>query len=140
MKTVIRVQDKDGRGMFQMCTEDNKRNKSVYYIKGLEELSERHDTLPTVYDDILINKAFDEELGYKSFDSMDYKDSKWRFSFKSITQFEKWVKREEVTILNKNGYSILKIEATNVIESEFQSIFDINSVVSVVDITNLFTN
>jgi len=46
--------------------------------------------------------------------------------------------REEVSILNRHGYRVFKIEAETVVESNFQSVYDINSVVSITDITSLF--
>lgn len=136
MKTVIRVQDKYGRGMFQFGNESNVGCKSVYDIPSLQKLAERHDEFPTAITDDVIDSVIRKPD--ESIFEVDYENLKWRFAFKNISQFEEWVLRKEVLILKKHGYKVYKIEAETVVESEYQSVYDINSVVNITDITDLF--
>lgn len=137
MKTVIRIQDKYGRGMFQFGNEfEEERCKSVYEIGSLARLAERHNKFPNVTSDKVIHDVVKKDNS--NVFGIDYCNLKWRFAFKNISQFEEWVLRSEVSILKEYGYKVYKIEAEEVVESEYQSVYDINSVVSITDITGLF--
>lgn len=135
---VIRVQDKNGHGMFQFGQPDEYERISVYGIPELSELAKRHSDFPDVFGDPIINEVFDKEIGYEVINNQEYMGIKYRFAFKTLDQFEKWVKRKEVRILSEHGYRVFKIKAKCVIESEYQAVFDINSVESSEDITDLF--
>lgn len=138
MKTLIRVQDSKGTGMFQSGMEVE-TSPSVYQIDGLEDLALRHRQFPTTKEDKTIFRFLCGVYGYDDlFDIYGTEEFKYRFSFKNLTQFEQWVKRDEIAILVANGYRVYKIEADVVEESEFQCIFNIDSVISQEDITNLF--
>ena len=49
MKSVIRVQDKYGRGMFQYGNQDNFQTAGVYDIPDLQALAERHLEFPNLW-------------------------------------------------------------------------------------------
>ena len=134
MKSVIRVQDKYGRGMFQYGNTDLYRSKGVYDIPELSQLADRHLNFPNLWNDSTLVNFLEEELG-STFEAsqLDY-----RFSFKNIDQFEQWVLREEVALLNEYGYRVYRIETDEFVESPFQVIFNVNSVKSITDITDLF--
>jgi hypothetical protein len=86
MKTLIRVQDQDGRGMFQAGT--NNREASVYEIDELSELAYRHHDLPTTKEDSVILNYLTTELE-DIWHEWEAGRHPYRFAFKSITQFEK---------------------------------------------------
>lgn len=134
MKSVIRVQDKYGRGMFQYGNHDLMRTAGVYDIDRLSNLADRHLNFPNLWNDARL-LAFLEGLLGTSFEAgkLDY-----RFAFKNIDQFESWVLREEIAILNEYGYRVYRIETDDFFESDHQVIFNVNSIKSVVDITDLF--
>jgi hypothetical protein len=134
MKSVIRVQDKYGRGMFQYGNQDNFRTAGVYDIPNLHNLADRHLYFPNLWNDDTLVNFLEKKLG-RDFEAgkLDY-----RFAFKNLDQFEAWVLREEVAILNDYGYRVYKIETDDFKESEHQVLFNVNSVKSVTDITDLF--
>jgi len=134
MKSVIRVQDKYGRGMFQYGNHDNFKTAGVYDIQDLKNLANRHLDFPNLWIDKKLVKFLEKKLG-KDFEAgkLDY-----RFAFKNLDQFEEWVLREEVAILNEYGYRVYKIETDDYKESDFQVLFNVNSIKSVTDITDLF--
>ena len=134
MKSVIRVQDKYGRGMFQYGNYDPIRTAGVYDIDRLQSLADRHLYFPNIWKDSKILKFLEELLG-TTFEAskLDY-----RFAFKNLDQFESWVLREEIAILNEYGYRVYRIETDDFFESDYQVIFNVNSIKSVVDITDLF--
>lgn len=134
MKSVIRVQDKYGRGMFQYGNHDNFKTAGVYDIPQLTSLADRHLLFPNLWLDTKLVKFLEKKLG-KDFEAgkLDY-----RFAFKNLDQFEEWVLREEVAILNDYGYRVYKIETDDYKESDFQVLFNVNSIKSVTDITDLF--
>lgn len=121
--TFIRIQNDKGKGCFF--------TGAVYHNGDLESISIRHQNFPNFREDRVIREFLHNnklEVGH-----MDY-----RFSFKNIDQFEQWILREEIQTLTTYGYRVYKIEATDFVISEFQCLFNINSVKSIVDITNLF--
>ncbi len=134
MKSVIRVQDKYGRGMFQYGNHDFIRSLGVYDIPELSKLADRHLHFPNLWNDITLVNFLEGKLG-RHFEAskLDY-----RFAFKNLDQFEAWVLREEVALLNQYGYRVYRIETDEFVESDFQIIFNVNSVKSVTDITDLF--
>lgn len=134
MKSVIRVQDKYGRGMFQYGNYDLMRTAGVYDIDRLQSLADRHLHFPNLWADTKLVKFLEKKLG-KDFEAGTLE---YRFAFKNLDQFEEWVLREEVAILNEYGYRVYKIETDDYKESDFQVIFNVNSIKSVTDITDLF--
>ena len=135
MHTVIRVQDAYGRGMFYSTTledEDVEDNISVYHISKLASLFNRHSEFPNAEEDFLLKQNI-ENRGL-----LLYKLEDWRFSFQNLNQFEAWVTRKEVKILNAYGYRVFKIVASDVIVGDFQNIFHKDSIVSSEDITEIF--
>lgn len=134
MKSVIRVQDKHGRGMFQYGNHDNFQTAGVYDIPQLTSLADRHLNFPHLWLDKKLVAFLEKKLG-KNFEAgkLDY-----RFAFKNLDQFEEWVLREEVAVLNDYGYRVYKIETDDFKESDFQVLFNVNSIKSVTDITDLF--
>ena len=133
MATVIRVQDKHGRGMFQM---GNGYGISVYEIPELKDLADRHNNFPNLWRDVVLSK-YVHENGYVDGDDLVV-GNPLRFAFKNINQFEDWVEREEVALLKGNGFRVYKIEVEKVIFSNYQALFDITTVTNSVDITELF--
>ena len=131
MKSVIRVQDKNGRGMFQM---GNNMGLGVHNIPELYNLHIRHINFPTGFEDTPINRYLNKKYGV----GIDFNKLNYRFSFINIGQFEKWVLREEVAILNKYGFRVYKVETDNYVQGDYQIIFDVNSIKSITDITDLF--
>lgn len=134
MKSVIRVQDKYGRGMFQYGNYDLMRTAGVYDIDRLQSLADRHLHFPNLWTDTKLVKFLEKKLG-KDFEAGTLE---YRFAFKNLDQFEEWVLREEVAILNEYGYRVYKIETDDYKESDFQVLFNVNSIKSVTDITDLF--
>lgn len=134
MKSVIRVQDKYGRGMFQYGNTDFQRTAGVYDIDKLSSLADRHLLFPNLWLDTKLVKFLEKKLG-KDFEAGTLE---YRFAFKNLDQFEEWVLREEVAILNEYGYRVYKIETDDYKESDFQVLFNVNSIKSVIDITDLF--
>jgi hypothetical protein len=134
MKSVIRVQDKYGRGMFQYGNSDLMRSLGIYDIPELSTLADRHLHFPNLWNDSTLVDFLEGKLG------RDFEASKldYRFAFKNLDQFEAWVLREEVALLNQYGYRVYRIETDEFVESDFQIIFNVNSVKSVTDITELF--
>lgn len=134
MKSVIRVQDEYGRGMFQYGNTALYRNKGIYDIPELNTLAERHLNFPNLWNDDELVDFLHGKLGY------DFEASRldYRFAFKNIDQFEKWVLREEVALLNEYGYRVYRIETDDFTESPYQVIFNVNSIKSITDITDLF--
>ena len=138
MTTVIRVENKFGTGMFS-SGDFGGELLSVYEIEELYTLAERHRDFPNFYKDntlraklININPEQYTCYGETHFD--------YRFAFKNLDMFEAWVLRSEVKSLKANGFKVYKITAKEVVSSEYQSLFNINSVVSKEDITDLFLN
>lgn len=121
--TFIRIQNDKGFGCFFSGV--------VYHNGDLESIADRHQNFPNFREDDIIREFLHAKKLKVS--KMDY-----RFSFKNIDQFEQWILREEILTLTTYGYRVYKIEATDFVISEFQCIFNINSVKSIVDITNLF--
>lgn len=134
MKSVIRVQDKYGRGMFQYGNYDLMRTAGVYDIDRLQSLADRHLHFPNLWNDTRLVEFLEKKLG-KDFEAGTLE---YRFAFKNLDQFEEWVLREEVAILNEYGYRVYKIETDDYKESDFQVLFNVNSIKSVTDITDLF--
>lgn len=134
MKSVIRVQDKYGRGMFQYGNYDPMRTAGVYDIDRLQSLADRHLHFPNLWNDTRLVEFLEKKLG-KDFEAGTLE---YRFAFKNLDQFEEWVLREEVAILNEYGYRVYKIETDDYKESDFQVLFNVNSIKSVTDITDLF--
>jgi hypothetical protein len=134
MKSVIRVQDKYGRGMFQYGNSDLMRSLGIYDIPELSTLADRHLHFPNLWNDSTLVDFLKGKLG------RDFEASKldYRFAFKNLDQFEAWVLREEVALLNQYGYRVYRIETDEFVESDFQIIFNVNSVKSVTNITELF--
>lgn len=134
MRSVIRVQDKYGRGMFQYGNSDLMRSLGIYDIPELSTLADRHLHFPNLWNDSILVNFLERKLG-KDFEAgkLDY-----RFAFKNLDQFEAWVLREEVAVLNDYGYRVYKIETDDFKESDFQVLFNVNSIKSVTDITDLF--
>lgn len=134
MHTVIRVQDAYGRGMFYRTEVDGlEDNISVYNIPKLASLYSRHTEFPNAFDDFLLAKSIKEREGVDL-----YELNNWRFSFQNLNQFEEWVTRKEVKILNAYGYRVFKIVASDVIVGGFQNIFHKDSIISSEDITEIF--
>lgn len=134
MKSVIRVQDKYGRGMFQYGNYDLMRTAGVYDIDRLQSLADRHTNFPNLWNDTKILRFLEFTLGT----NFEASQLEYRFAFKNIDQFESWVLREEVAILNDYGYRVYRIETDDFFESDHQVIFNVNSIKSVTDITDLF--
>jgi hypothetical protein len=134
MKSVIRVQDKHGRGMFQYGNISTFTSPSVYDIPELDNLAQRHLNFPNLWFDKKLVKFLEGKLG-KDFEAGTLE---YRFAFKNLDQFEEWVLREEVAVLNEYGYRVYKIETDDFKESDFQVLFNVNSIKSVTDITDLF--
>lgn len=134
MKSVIRVQDKYGRGMFQYGNTDLMRNLGVYDIPELSTLADRHLHFPNLWNDSTIANFLERKLG------LDFEAIKldYRFAFKNLDQFEAWVLREEVALLNQYGYRVYRIETDEFVESPYQVLFNVNSIKSITDITDLF--
>src|SRR5680860_155339 len=125
MKSVIRVQDAEGRGMFYNTVINDTCNTSVYAIYELDGLCERHTRFPDAEKDKIISIAFTAiSLETANEESSILAKRKWRFSFKNLEQFEKWVTRDEVKILTDYGYRIVRVFASSVIIGEYQNIFN----------------
>lgn len=140
MKSVIRVQDAQGRGMFYHTKINDTRNISVYEIYELTSLCERHKEFPNAYDDSPIYNALANisTIYEGDEDRIDLERAKWRFSFKNLEQFEKWVTRREIKILTAYGYRVVRVFAKDVVVGTAQNLFHIDSVTRTEDITDLF--
>lgn len=123
-KQFIRIEHLESQmGMFR--SEIN----HISSIEGLENLRIRHrDNFPTFDSDMKIRK-------YSA--AMGTPDFQYIFCFKSISQLNKWVKKEELALLIKNKYRVLKVLSSDYIESKFQAIIKRKSAVKE-DITSLF--
>jgi len=145
MKSVIRVQDSLGRGMFYSTIINGDElgvNKSIYYIDELRGLYNRHSDFPNLFDDDLLfhnSKVIGLDFSSdKDFDDPRLNPENWRFSFKNLNQFEQWVTRDEVKTLKEHGYRVFKISATEVLIGNAQNLFYIDSVIKQEDITDIF--
>jgi len=140
MKSVIRVQDAEGRGMFYATEINGTENTSVYYIEELYELCKRHSKFPNAREDSPILSVL-AKIDYVNMDNeaqAKLDKAKWRFSFKNLEQFEKWVTRDEIKTLTYYGYRVVRVFATNVVIGVAQNLFNIDSVTRTEDITDLF--
>lgn len=62
----------------------------------------------------------------------------WFCAYKSLSQFEEWVKREEAQFFIQNGFKIVMLDITDYQIGRDQVIFTKESIVQEVDITNIF--
>ncbi len=123
IKTIIRIESpKDGLGLFRSI--DDPLDKPKF-----KKLWARHTTngpkggFPTPSNEGL-------EI---------YKDDKrWFCAFKSLSQFQKWVKPSEARNIVKEGFKILLLEVNDYQESKMQIIYTKESITSMKDISSLF--
>jgi hypothetical protein len=68
-----------------------------------------------------------------------YKDGKeWFCAFKSVEQFQKWVKPKEINELFKLGFKVLMIDVQEYQEGKMQIAYTKESVLQSKDISELF--
>jgi len=60
------------------------------------------------------------------------------FAFNNLYQFNKGFPKKELNILIQNGFKVYMLELTEAIQSQYQTIFELNNIKSKIDITNLF--
>lgn len=127
MKTIVRIEHEDGWGMF--------RNKENRYVVGegnnpiMDKLWDRHSTW-TINGGMPVpsNDGIDMGLGWKE----------WFCAFKSMEQFNNWVKKDEAKELLKFNFKILLLEVTEYQEGGNQIVYTKESIVSERDISSLF--
>lgn len=135
METVYRIEEvATERGLFGMGKPDGVFK--INSIPSLIHLVLRHNVFPSAAEDSIIKNFF--KVSSTLTQIYNWNDSKYRFSFNKIDDIKKWITQDEILILNSNGFRIYKIDAKEVIRSDFQAIFNINSVIKKEDITSKF--
>jgi len=119
MKTVIRIEHESGNGIWQARNEENR--VIITNLKCYPEISNRHSSIPTPYEDDIY--AFTES---------------YFCSFKSIPQLEEWVEREWIKEFVSVGFRVYMLEISNWLEGNYQICFKKSDILSKKDITELF--
>ncbi len=110
--TVVRI-EKDGTGIF--CSQDTNPTQSAF-----KSVRIRHNEFDTPFDE-----------------GMDFTKD-WFCAYKSVEQFQMWIKTEELEFFVEIGFRVYMIEVTNYQVGNFQVIFTKDSVKTKTDITNIF--
>lgn len=129
-KQFVRIEHKStGRGMYLLGALEV-LSPDWYSDSRMENLKERHrDLIPNYYSDSIIKPYFDTDIS---------KPTDYRFAFKSIENLQQLVLTDEFKILNEYGFRVFAITSNDYVESPYQAIFNINSVLKKEDITELF--
>lgn len=117
MKTIIRIEHKNGIGIFRNKASHSNDNLSCL----LNKLFKRHDKFPIPYDD----------------GNLDiYKDHlNWYCAYKSIEQLKQWITYEELLILINNDFKVLILNISNYQEGTYQILYTKESILNSNDIT-----
>lgn len=117
MKTILRIEHSIERtGMF-------KSSKGVYDISELNKLAERHDKFPRPREDKKIGRFIKPDEFC---------------AFKSVSQLQEWVTKEEVRILHEYGFVVLMIDVNECIEGECQILYRKEDIINQKDVTLMF--
>ena len=113
--TILRVEYKDGWGMFRsgVCSE----------LSNYKEFIKKHKEFPMPQNDSLIEREpYDDEY----------------CAFKSIEQFQQWITPIEIKELIKAGCRVLLLDVVSCVIGEFQILYEKGNVVQLKNITELF--
>lgn len=117
--TVVRIESTCGNGIFR-CEE-----RLATKLSNFDDFNHRHWSFPTPYED---TPCLDVRANEKI----------WFCSFKSIEQFNEWIKPSEVKELIGFGCSVFAIEVSEWQEGRHQIIFTKEGIVDKRNITDLF--
>lgn len=128
-KQFVRIEHAStGRGMY-MLGDTGITSPDWYEDYRMTNLIDRHrDLIPNYCHDMDIAPYFKNLMEPNDF----------RFAFKSIENLQKLVLTDEFKILNDYGFRVFAIASNGYVESPYQAIFNINSVLKKEDITELF--
>jgi hypothetical protein len=117
--TVVRIESTCGNGIFR-C-----EDRLVTKLSNYGDFSDRHWCFPAPDDD---TPSLDVRAG----------GTKWFCSFKSIEQFNKWIRPSEVKEFIGFGCSVFAIEVSEWQEGAHQIIFTKEGIIDKKNITDLF--
>lgn len=120
MKTIIRIEYSDGKGLW------NAKNKNNNYLcdnfSFSHDLIDKHAEFPTPQQ---------EELPISN---------NHYCAFKSIEQVNQWIDKEWFSEIIEKGFKILMIDVSNCIEGEYQILYKKEDILQTKDISSLFIN
>jgi len=122
---ILRLEAADGLGIFR--SRDNNRNIrdfQLYMLDCNDDLTNVHEELPPPGNDLLIGDKFLPGYHY--------------CAYKSVEQFQEWVKPEWCKELIDNGIKVLLLEVINPIVGMHQVAYYKDAVINTEDITDLF--
>lgn len=116
--TVVRI-ERRGRGIFRPT------NKSIYKYRIANRTYNRHNgggfPLPSC-------EGLDMYRGGLN----------WFCAYKTVEQFQEWVKQDEIEFFVSKGFRVLMLEVTDYQEGRKQVIYTKESIKKTTDITNIF--
>jgi hypothetical protein len=100
-----------------------KHSRFLMFTEGLEEINSRHSEFPI-----------------PSMDGLNLSKNKfeWFCAYKSIEQFQEWIKSDEIKIIIGLGFDVLLIEVEDYQVGDYQVIFTKESIISTKIINELF--
>lgn len=124
---IIRFENESGTGIFRH------KNSEIYRNEIANKTYERHGDgrFPCPWNDKLVDNK-EEYL------DIDLEGKQWFCSYKTIEQFQGWIKPDEVEYFTTQGFRIYMLEVTEFQIGMNQVLFTRNSIINVEDITNLF--
>jgi len=120
---IIRIEHKDGFGMFRTNWGSEYKNKyTIGDSKETAAMYNRHNLLPTPWRD-----------GIKDFDTYDM-----YCAFNDLKTFNKLVKKEELKFLFKKGYKVLLITVSKRLKGKWQVAYKKEDILTTTNISSLF--
>jgi len=121
MKTIVRVEARDGNGLFTSMKDGKFREYKPY--AEIPALATRHNTFNNPEEDGLdIHKG----------------DKEWFCAYKNIEQLQDWVLRSELRVFAENGCRVLMLDVLEYQVGDDQIIYTKESIISSKDVTELF--
>ena len=115
MTTILRIEHKDGCGIF--------RSHVCVNLNDFDTFSERHNDFPTPNEDMFILRYVEEDEFC---------------AFKSIEQLQEWVTADEIKQFIKLNCKVLLIDVSECIVGEFQILYKKENIIQTKDISELF--
>jgi len=127
-RLIVRVEHKsDGFGIFQSMKHDNRRRRPVMRLRTIisgNDLLDRHnDKFPDTFTDSYI---------------LRYPDRDEFHAFKSIEQFQKWVKPNEIMDLINAGFNVLLLSVSDCVVGKHQILYKKENILNSKNISKLF--
>ena len=125
MTTILRIEHKDGCGIFRshVCVNLNDFDTFSERHNDFDTFSERHNDFPTPNEDMFILRYVEEDEFC---------------AFKSIEQLQEWVTADEIKQFIKLNCKVLLIDVSECIVGEFQILYKKENIIQTKDISELF--